>query len=193
MIDLNEHAVRAVADSHAWFPDVWARPITAQFVHLALGLIGEIGELDAVIFGPQPLDVKLAEIPGEVADTIIYCCELGHVLDLDLNAAVPRLFDPRQTVVVTMGALANAAKKLHRYTTVCSTDWAEQTDIMRVALVALLHRSLIIAKQYELDLDAVIDAKRAFNVGRWGEPDHPPRCNCVSCCSRRARSARGGR
>lgn len=179
----NDHGRRAFADSRAWFPELHARDHSAVLAHYTLGLLGEIGELDEAIFADHP---DRSEVAAELADVVVYSCEIGYLTGLDIDAS---LTDPApagapfRTVLVTMGRLANAVKKLNRLDHPSWCDWEACIVSVRPAVVALLSRSLLIAGTQcnGIDIDDAIEAKHEVLVGRWGVPVHADSCECGVC------------
>lgn len=170
----------AVANSRAWFPDVHSRGRVAVIRHFALGLIGEIGELDEVIYCSSDPEAARQAIPGEVADVLTYTAEAGFVLDADLNTRARRPV-PIVPVVVLMGRLANAVKKLDRYDRVGNVEFERMRDVAVPTLAALAVRALTIARNTDVEPMAAFEAKQAECVKRWGVPVHDDYCTCWAC------------
>lgn len=197
-LDWEAHGMRAYADSEAWFPDVHNRGLHSLLVHFTLGLIGEVGELDDALFAKDRSHADWhAEVANELADCATYCSQLAIVVDCDLDAAIPHRARERghaRPVVMLLGDLANAVKKLHRYDRVETQTAAAieqaQYAIVRTALIGLAWRTLEIGRNANVDVDAAIEDKRGFNIKRWGQPQHRSTCNCFECGTVRALAAR---
>lgn len=174
MYDWTSLASESIADSEHWFPDVHSNGEVHRLAHFALGLVGEVGELDEVIFQPAHAGHQ-QEIANEIADVIVYCCETAACLDLDLDYALsgqgvshfPLNAPP---VLVVVGHLANAVKKLDRRTVYTTDEWDTCAEVVALALVRLMRRTLLIAKQNQIDVPAALDAKRSLCFERWGIP-----------------------
>lgn len=80
-----------LADSRFWFPNVHHTDHDAV-VHFALGLAGEVGELVNLIKkinrGSASFAELETEISHEMADCLIYLCDMAEQLGIDLSTAV---------------------------------------------------------------------------------------------------------
>lgn len=103
LTDLDAIQRRAIGDSRAWFPDVHATKQSAV-VHFALGIAGEVGELVNIVKkvnrGSASWDDVAVPIAHEMADVLIYLCDLATELGVDLATAVE---DKREVLIERWG------------------------------------------------------------------------------------------
>lgn len=108
-MNLDQLQQRAWADSRAWFPSVHRTDHDAM-VHFALGIAGEVGELVNLIKKINRSSTTVAnvytELCHEVADVLIYLCDLAEVLNIDLESAVN---EKRQVLIERWGDPATGA------------------------------------------------------------------------------------
>ena len=98
-------------------------PTEAKIAYPALGLVGEIGELEARFMLDNGKDIE--GIKGEIGDVLWYCanlcCDLQMMLtdclDLDMHADFSKINTENvyvDEVIVEVGLIAEAAKKIIR-------------------------------------------------------------------------------
>lgn len=88
---LNSIQQTALRDSKAWFPDVHRTDHDA-IVHFALGIAGEVGELVNLVKkvnrGSTTYTTEHTNLRNEMADVLIYLCDMAETLHIDLDEAV---------------------------------------------------------------------------------------------------------
>lgn len=91
--------IRSLRDSRAWFPDVHRTDHDAV-VHFALGIAGEVGELVNIVKkvnrGSERYVDVMDELSNEMADVLIYLCDMAETLNIDLEQAV----DDKRAILV---------------------------------------------------------------------------------------------
>ncbi|KJF20138.1 nucleotide pyrophosphohydrolase [Rhodococcus sp. AD45-ID] len=74
----------------------WSQPVTADdhsaLLHNTVGLAGEVGELANLVKkfdrGDFPFAKLISELPGELADILIYVIKISYQSGIDLEAAM---------------------------------------------------------------------------------------------------------
>lgn len=100
---LRDLQTRAIQESRFWFPDVHATQHNAV-VHFALGIAGEVGELVNLVKKVNRRSKTWEEVHEEVrfemADVLIYLCDMASELGIDLERAVN---DKRRVLIERWG------------------------------------------------------------------------------------------
>lgn len=90
-MNLTDLQYRALRDSKSWFPSVHKTDHDA-IVHFGLGIAGEVGELVNLIKKVNRGSVTYAqvriEMSNEMADVLIYLCDIAETMQIDLAQAV---------------------------------------------------------------------------------------------------------
>ena len=140
-------------------------PSEAKIAYPVLGLIGEIGELEAALVGDNDPEGK--HILSEVGDALWYCanicCDLEAMLtdclDLSMHAAFS-VVDAQHRyvddVIVDLGVTAEAAKKIIR-----DNAFKDKRDIILRQIGVVLKHLQSITEDYNSDLDSVAAANLA--------------------------------
>jgi NTP pyrophosphatase (non-canonical NTP hydrolase) len=104
VIDLPEIQTRALADSRHWFPDVHRTDHDA-IVHFSLGIAGEVGELVNLVKKVNRGSITFEQVrtmmTHEMADVLIYLCDIAETLGIDLATAVE---EKREILIERWGA-----------------------------------------------------------------------------------------
>jgi hypothetical protein len=174
--DWNALGDRGLADSAAWFPELHVRGRQALAVHYTLGLAGEIGELIHEL-KPGPSGWTAAAT-GELADCVIYACDLGRLLELDLNRYVQHepsrviISDRPSKLAVFAGLIANQIKKANRAThpDLTEPDLTEHAALIGEWLGSLLTILADLAESLATTVTEAVDSKRQILIVRWGDP-----------------------
>lgn len=166
------YGARGHHDTAHWFPELHRRGTRGLVVHYTLGLVGEIGEVEEAIFVTR----EHGAVADELADVLIYTADLAYALGLDIDTRLAGYVEV-DPVMILVGRLVNAVKKLNRANPFVPADVDDALDCCRQAvaipLTALARRTLTICRQFDVDPAAAIDAKRAVLVERWGAVPHP--------------------
>jgi len=166
---LDRLALRGLADSARWFPELHDRGQIGLVVHFALGLAGEVGELIEV--AESPGRVIDGELGAELADVTIYALDL--VAALDRTPSI--LYDAQAlngegtwtSLVVAVGQVLNLVKKLNR-----GDNAPELGAKLDHWLGLMLAEIVAVADLFRLDVVAEIIRKREVLNGRWGACEH---------------------
>lgn len=168
---LNTIGDTCLADSRRWFPELHTRSRAALAAHYTLGLVGELGEVEEVLYVLR----DLSALPGELADVFIYGLDLGRCLDIDVTTAVSHAWQETDIipVLVTVGALVNAIKKLNRTNPYSGSGaMAAARDACVATITAplgrLLHRNNVIAAANGIDIYDAFITKHDVLEERWG-------------------------
>lgn len=160
---------RGYTDSAFWFPELHRRGRRGLVLHYALGMIGEIGEVEEAIFVTR----SVQNVADELADVLIYAADLAWVIGIDLDGHLAKGVEI-EPVMILVGRVANAVKKMNRVVafTPGVNDEALDTcrDAIAAPLTALVRRTLTIARQFDVDPMAAIEHKREILCERWGVP-----------------------
>lgn len=102
-ITLKDLQRQSIRDSRAWFPEVHSSTSEAV-VHFALGIAGEVGELvnfiKKVNRGSTTFEAVHDQVRFEMADVLIYLCDMAEELGIDLEQAVA---DKREILIDRWG------------------------------------------------------------------------------------------
>lgn len=159
---LNAFGDRCLEDSKRWFPELHTRGIAALAAHYTLGLVGEIGEAEEVLYVTR----DRSALPGELADCLVYAVDLGRCLRIDVTAAVhaaaaDHVLTP---ILVTIGRMVNAVKKLNR-----GDMWAgELIDTIAIGVGSIIWRTMEHARAEGINLIEAWEDKHAELERRWG-------------------------
>lgn len=108
MRTLTEIQQTSLVDSKFWFPDVHRTDHDA-IVHFSLGIAGEVGELVNFIKkinrGSLTYEQANVQLSHEMADVLIYLCDIAETLHIDLDQAVQ---DKRKILVSRWGEPVDA-------------------------------------------------------------------------------------
>lgn len=153
-------AASCFTDSQRWFPELHRRPRAQIAGHYALGLIGEVGEVEEVAY----ITRDASQLAPELADCLVYCLDLAALFGwhtaglLEGDDQLPRL------VLVEIGRLANTAKKINRGDPLRP----ELLEAFHGSVGFLLRRTVMIARQNGIDLRDAFQTKHAELERRWG-------------------------
>lgn len=157
---LDALAASCFRDSQRWFPELHSRPRAQIAGHYALGLIGEVGEVEEVLYITRDAE----HLAPELADCLVYSLDLAALFGwhtaglLEADDHLPRL------VLVEIGRLANTAKKINRGDPL----GAELLADFHGSVGFILRRTVMIARQNAIDLETAYHDKHAVLVERWG-------------------------